>query len=76
MNSEQRYWLRIWALAAAVTTVLILCTVIIAYNKQLSMENMILHGVDPIELNCLMYADSKDPTCAALALKVVPTTNK
>ena len=70
MDSEQRFWLRVWALPAGILALAIvgtLATCEVSHHREMAaLEMMVESGASPLEAQCALSLRSK-PTYASLA---------
>lgn len=68
MDSEEKFWLVVWSLVAAVVVTIALCLTITAANTTNKVAEAVKAGVDPLAAKCAldMPAESSKILCAYL----------
>lgn len=67
-NSENRFWVSIWALAAGALVSIILISSIYNAAQDNRITEMVESGVNPIEAHCAFAGERESAMCTAIAL--------
>lgn len=70
--NEDRFWLGIWSLVAAVIVTLITAITLTMWSKRLHLNEMVKAGVDPIRAACALDMYDNPTQCVIHNVKFQP----
>lgn len=68
MDGDNKYWLSIWSLAAAVVVALILAITYAGYDKRNKWEKAVANGADPMVAACAIFNQERMEEAACLLM--------
>lgn len=70
MNSDEKFWVCVWSLAASVVIALIVACTLSSINTSKVIERLVAGGADPMKVSCALdNSGCNKATCAFVATK-------
>jgi hypothetical protein len=67
MDSDEKFWLGIWAMGLVFALAMIASVTLGAHDRRDKWEKAVSNGADPMVTTCALYSDTSIAVCTILA---------